>query len=641
MINLNYNLNKTTLGRVGCTSKLVYNYSASILVAAGGAGGNSGDGNGIGGGGGGGMAITQSISIIPNLTYQINVGVGGAVNQDAIGNSFLIGWDDNDTIPISFLCEGGKTGTNNGAGINNGGDSGTGSLVRGGVVTQYAKFNGGAGSYTDNPSFGPAIAGGGGASNQANGANGTTQSTRARGGNGAGGITAGGGGGARAGGPTPPPDSVNGVQGTASSGAGVGGNGSGVNPSRGASAGTDGTVIISYTGKTKAFVTGNVTTTYDGATTTHRFSSGSGTFVYTFPYPWEEPVIPYTVEECPPDTNPPFLPQPRVDPYSSSLVLAIPGSIFKNGYVNVFNQVSEYDDISAYIVSGSILNPNTGKYYELATNQNVILTGSYGSYSASFDVNNFLNDGYRTSVFFTGSVACTITASGNAGGGLNLTSSKSFTIESWIAFPATASFATASGPVGNETVVINPIPNRVLAQKYDETITANSSYLYVAGWTGNTSAPGVPRDFIPVSGSSVLLVNYTDGLGQSRELNIFPASSSGWIPLEWKHYAVSLTAPTGSSDNAIYRQYIDGKLISQLASRVAINFSPTTPTEIFGESNPFVDPFNEASASQVAGAYYQDFRIYNGSNKNYTGSQFTPPPSMIISELEPYPQYNQ
>jgi hypothetical protein len=292
MLNLNYNINKA-IGGGGCIGVMKYNYSASIVVAGGGAGGNSGTIDGVGGGGGGGMAVTQSISIIPNVTYQINVGAGGAINQDAIGNSFLIGFDDNDTIPISFLCSGGKTGTADG------GNSGSGSLVRAGVTTTYTAFTGGNSSYTPS-SFGPAIAGGGGASNEANGPDGVTSNNLARGGNGAAGITSGGGGGARAGGPVPPPDSQNGEQGLASSGAGRGGNGSGVNPSRGASAGTDGAVIISYTGKTKAFVTGNVSTTYIDGVTTHRFSSGSGTFIYTFPYPYEEPATPYQVVLCPP-----------------------------------------------------------------------------------------------------------------------------------------------------------------------------------------------------------------------------------------------------------------------------------------------------------------------------------------------------
>jgi hypothetical protein len=676
MLNLNYNINKALGGR-GCVGAMKYNYSASILIVGGGGGGATGlpqtslvPGDvgyapRSGGGGGGGAIYSGSISIIPNLIYNItvgNFGSGGGSTSESASNgqngqvSAFFGFNDVDSNPLAITASGGYGGQY-GNEILGGTGGNSGNLTINGSVT-VASNTGGAGGTSSGGA-------GGGASFIANGLAGGTNA----GGNGALAINSsyvpstiggGGGGGAKlpnqqAGLPNPVDANRSGGWGggtgtgtgnqsgvAANSYGGGGGGGASANYGGGYGAGGNGSkgiVAIRYQGAPKAFVT-NATTVTEGGFTTHIFETGSGTFLYTFPYPWEEPVIPYTVEECPPETNPPYLPQPRVDPYSSSLVLAIPGAIFKNGYVNVFNQVSEYDDISPYIVSGSILNPNTGKYYELSTTQSVLLTGSYGSYSASFDVNNFLNDGYRTSMFFTGSKACSIAPSGLAGSGLNLTSSKSFTIESWIAFPATASYATASGPPGNETVVINAIPNRVLAQKYQETIPASSSYLYVAGWSGNTAPPGLPRGFTPVSGSSVLFIDYKDGLGENKELNIFPASSSGWIPLQWKHYAVSLTAPTGSSDNAFYRQYINGTLVSQLASRLAINFSPTTPTEIFGESNPFIDPFNEASASQVAGAYYQDLRIYNGTNKNYTGSQFTPPQSMIISELEPYPQYN-
>jgi hypothetical protein len=328
----------------------------------------------------------------------------------------------------------------------------------------------------------------------------------------------------------------------------------------------------------------------------------------------------------------PFIPTPRFDAFSSSLVLAIPGTIFKNGYVNVFNQVEAYDDISAYIVSGSALDETTNAYYELGTNQNVILTGSYGRYTASFDVNNFSDSGYRTSLFFTGSKACTISSSDASESGLNLSSRKQFTIESWIAFPATASFATAS--LGDLTI-INPRPNRALAQKYVETVIESSSYLYVAGWSGNTAPQSVPPGYIPVSGSSIFYIDNDE----NGEINLYAASSSGWIPLQWKHYAISCT-PTTSSNSSTYRQYIDGQLISEISTQVQMNYKPNTPTEIFGESDPFLDPFNEATASQFAGAYYQDLRIYNGTNKNYTGSQFTPPPSMIIGQVQPYPQYN-
>ena len=294
MLNLNYNINKA-LGGGGCIGVLKYNYSASIVVAGGGGGGSTGVTEGVGAGGGGGMAVTQSISIIPNVTYQINVGAGGAVASDGQG-SYLIGFDDNDTIPIAFYAGGGK-----GATTINGGNSGTGSLVRAGVTTTYSAFTGGTG--TSQPSaFGQRVAGGGGASNQSNGVDGVIDgSNNANGGNGASGVTAGGGGGYKGAGPVPPVGGRDGEQGLASSGAGVGGNGAS-SPSAGsgraASAGSNGAVIIRYAGQPKAFVTNATTVTVNGFTT-HTFASGSGTFLYTYPYPWSD-VVPYQVVLCPP-----------------------------------------------------------------------------------------------------------------------------------------------------------------------------------------------------------------------------------------------------------------------------------------------------------------------------------------------------
>jgi hypothetical protein len=295
MLNLNYNINKA-LGGGGCIGVMKYNYSASIVVAGGGGGGSDGAAGGVGAGGGGGMAVTQSISIIPNVTYQINVGAGGAIATDG-QDSYLIGFDDNDTIPIAFYAGGGKGSTSL-----NGGNSGTGSLVRAGVTTSYTAFTGGTGA-SEFSAFGPRYAGGGGASNEANGGNGSASAGGAFGGNGGAGVTSGGGGGYLGAGPTPPPAGGDGQSGLASSGAGRGGNGSSATPAggsgRAATAGTDGAVIISYTGQPKAFVTNASTTTVDGVTT-HRFSSGSGTFIYTFPYPYEEPATPYQVVLCPP-----------------------------------------------------------------------------------------------------------------------------------------------------------------------------------------------------------------------------------------------------------------------------------------------------------------------------------------------------
>jgi hypothetical protein len=326
----------------------------------------------------------------------------------------------------------------------------------------------------------------------------------------------------------------------------------------------------------------------------------------------------------------PFVPTPRFDAFSSSLVLAIPGAIFKNGYVNVFNQVNEYDDISAYIVSGSILDEETNAYFPLNTTQSVSLTGSLGFYSASVAVNNFANQDYRTSLFFTGSIAAKIAAAPGNGTGLNLTASKSFTIECWAAFPQTASFATASGGGIEPIIVVNPRPNRILAKKYKDGDYLSSTYAYEIGWTGDTA---FGADLKIVSGSSIFYMD-NEAFGEQA---FNPATSSVWTPYQWKHYAVSYTANTSSLYGTV-RQYINGVLIAQEASVANMIYAPTTPTLLFGDEEFYGG--TPASSSQIAGAFFQDFRMYNGTNKNYTGSQFTPPESMVIGVKQPYPQYN-
>lgn len=286
MLNVNYNINKA-LGGGGCIGVMKYSYSASLTVAgAGGGGGDYVQTGQLGGGGGGGGAITSSISIIPNVTYQINVGAGGAKQQKGQPTSFL-GFDDTDRKTYQIFCEGGFPGgsTPNAAG----GNSGTGSIFLNGTpILTTTQKTGGSGVFVTSPYF--QAGGGGGASNDANGGNANAGGQPYQGGDGASGVTAGGGGGWYGTGPTGP-IGRSGYSGTASSGHGIGGGGG--------DAGSNGVVIIVYAGKPKAFVT-NATTVFDAGFTTHTFGSGSGTFIYTFPYPYEEPATPYQVVLCPP-----------------------------------------------------------------------------------------------------------------------------------------------------------------------------------------------------------------------------------------------------------------------------------------------------------------------------------------------------
>ncbi len=51
-----------------------------------------------------------------------------------------------------------------------------------------------------------------------------------------------------------------------------------------------------------------------------------------------------------------FAASPRLDPYSASLVLAIPGTVFLQDYEPLFGAVHPWDDISGYISTGNVAN---------------------------------------------------------------------------------------------------------------------------------------------------------------------------------------------------------------------------------------------------------------------------------------------
>lgn len=296
MLNLNYNINNSLSKQ--CIGVLKYNYSASIEATAGGGGGTSAVFSvAPGNGGGAGCGISQSINIVPNLIYQINVGGGGATAQKG-QNTTLFGFDDNDTKPISILLESGNPADGaTPAGSGFGGNSGTGSFITIFGTTNITAFTGSQ-SAARNLQGQPYVLGGGGAGRNANG---VLPSGQFQCGNG--GAGGGGGGGA--------PIQQVGVSAIAglggvpgggnANGAGVngGGGGGGSTPNGIGGAGGNGFVSISYLGKTKAFVT-NATTVFDGTSTIHTFASGSGTFVYTFPFPYEELVTPYQQLLCPP-----------------------------------------------------------------------------------------------------------------------------------------------------------------------------------------------------------------------------------------------------------------------------------------------------------------------------------------------------
>jgi hypothetical protein len=613
MLNLNYNINKA-IGGGGCIGVMKYSYSASFFLGGGGGGGAAGPqtaGGGGGGGGGGAQAFSASINIVPNVTYQVNIGAGGArgiaSGDNAGGNgqtSSFIYWDDTDINgTVNINCAGGF-----GAIAGNGGNSANG-------------FIGGIGLNGDR-------AGGGGAGTFQNGQDAAAPSGFTGGAGGAFGGGGGGGGrnfGGGAGSQYPSiviPGSggieidLAGVSG-AVGGAGIpdvgnpggdatfvgGGGGASDSNSTSFPGGNGGTGVlkIAYVGKPKAIVT-NATTTTINNITTHTFASGSGTFTYVFPYPYEEPATPYQVEECP-DKPTGAVFSVRNDPYSASIVVAIPGNLFFTGdYQNQFGMTTPFDDISAYVKGGG--NP-IGNNLTTAT----ITTGSFIA-TATGSLIKWAEQHYDTSLYFSGSASLSVTNTWSANEGANLTFTKDFTIETWAAWPVTASIS-GSAPLWT--------PNRYLAYKYDPALTATSQYIFEP-WGGDAGSGRI------ISGSSRFIYDTSAG-----EFYVTSSFNNSINVNEFNHYAVSYTVvdPNDPGVARKLRLYINGALEGLYTVPAGdMNQDTTELLQMFGAVDTSV-PAEQDVTSGTAG-YFTDFRMYNGSNKNYTASLIPLPESMVV-----------
>ena len=329
----------------------------------------------------------------------------------------------------------------------------------------------------------------------------------------------------------------------------------------------------------------------------------------------------------------PQIPVPRVDPYSASLVVAIPGAIFKNGYVNIFNQQFEYDDISAYIVSGSVLNVTTGQYYKQGPRYNCILTQSAenqgfqtGSayYTASTAVNNFSAQGYNNSMYFSGSSFLSLSSDSSSmstRGGTNIGTSSNWVMEAYIAYDLVAEVISTS------SILLGP-NSRTLMSKYSGFpigSTNGDAYTAMANFTEDTDE-SAGQSFI--SGSGRFIGTYATGM-TAGENRYYSNNGPTQEIKKFSHFAISYGTGSIAGSAGTLRFYVSGSLIGT---------SSLDPTNNINSSSIETGLFGGITSAQY-GAYFQDFRFYNGTNKNYTASIIPLPESMIKGVFEPYPQY--
>jgi hypothetical protein len=290
----------------------------------------------------------------------------------------------------------------------------------------------------------------------------------------------------------------------------------------------------------------------------------------------------------------------RNDPYSASIVVAVPGALFFDGdYTNQFGMTTAFDDISAYV---------RGNGVEVGTNlpTYVTTTGSFANAYPTSSLIKWADQHYNSSVYFEGTASLTVDKIWAAKEGANLSISKDFAIEMWAAWPVTASVS------GSDWT-----PNRIFSWKYDP--SANTGAYFYQPWGGDANNGGAPRI---VSGSSRFVL--------VKGVNEFIATGSNNIqinPYQFNHYAVSYTS-TSSIDPILdrtLRMYINGQIVSTFQTNaVELNQDVTELLQIFGAID-----VGDIQGYYGTPAYFNDYRMYNGTNKNYTSSLISTPQSMV------------
>lgn len=240
----------------------------------------------------------------------------------------------------------------------------------------------------------------------------------------------------------------------------------------------------------------------------------------------------------------------RNDPYSSSLVLALPMSQFSTLGMTDYKQ-----DVSALI-------KGVGSNVSLATTgSNLFASSSVCSYStASWSDNGYTNSGF---VGLSSLYGAPSTTTCNFG-------SSNFVIEAWVLLPP-----SSIGGLYNSTVFGHNSGDYLLA---DISPFGNTIRFYING-------AGTPQGF-------------------------------SWVSNTWYHLAYVRTG------NNFY-SYVNGSRRHNFTVTGAVSNSPDGFWRLLGY----------ASNDETVPKTVQDFRLYIGTDKGYTGATITPPMPIVEKTL--------
>lgn len=313
------------------------------------------------------------------------------------------------------------------------------------------------------------------------------------------------------------------------------------------------------------------------------------------------------VGEGAPDERAGFAPYINNDPYSGSIVSAIPGAVFKQGYDNLFGMVDIWDDISSYV---------RGKGVPVGSDRTITPQGTgtiVTNASTPWDIY-----GYPNSLFVpTGSQLNAGTDSGPFAG-FNLTTASyspsgsdyNWVAEAWIAVPVSSSFVLPNKSLMNKTDSYN-LQLFSGTNNTDYVWQNNAENKYTGSYTASLTLEML--NSLPGGNSLVYQGNSTMGTSGSNVMNGY----------QWCHIAFSSEyqdcGSAGANPNryTIYRGFFNGREIFAAPVNMC-GFTTRTPLyPQYQASNPallFGDLANETAC------LFQDFRFYKGTNKNYTAS---------------------
>jgi hypothetical protein len=306
----------------------------------------------------------------------------------------------------------------------------------------------------------------------------------------------------------------------------------------------------------------------------------------------------------------------RNDVYSASLVVGLPGALFRNSLGEVqFQMNNPWDDISAYVKAGNEITPPSGSnlginYSSSLASSSYFVTTSYFASAPAL---------YPGALSMNGVNSLVVDKIWPENQGANFSFSSSFVIECYVAFADSASANYSPTQTS---------PTRYFVWKYDAGLPEGSQYLWAGNFGGNLVGYGGNVNDA-VSGSTQFVYTRTAGTSEEYLTVTSSLSKPGGI---YNHYAVVYTSGSEVIENQEYTRqlklYYNGILRTRRSIGQLEGFNQDTAEllQIFGA----VDGTDEYSSSLAS---FNDFKIYNGTDKNYTGSQFTPPPSMVVWEI--------